>query len=106
RPGAIAHRLVRPRSANRARHNITVLRLIARSVAIAESDCAAAAASTMRLRNATCCGVPWAFNQLSIWSRSLTLRLSAGSAAGMIPAYGDPCHVVQLFVGHYTSRRG
>src|ERR1035438_5281467 len=60
RPGAISHRPSNPSAPKRFRHRITVLRFTESCSAIATSDFTAAADTTIRQRNATCCGVPCA----------------------------------------------
>src|ERR1035438_5742410 len=60
RPGAISHRPSNPSAPKRFRHRITVLRFTESCSAIATSDFPAAADTTIRQRNATCCGVPCA----------------------------------------------
>ena len=72
--GRDSHRLFKPLLSEPRRHKITVLRLVSNSRAIALSDWPLAAASTMRPRSATCCGVPCAASHRWICSRSLALN--------------------------------
>src|SRR5208282_3436478 len=58
RPGDTSHSPGKPFWAKRARHSLTVGRLLFSCCAMALSDCPSAAASTIRQRRATCWGVP------------------------------------------------
>lgn len=72
-----------PASTNRSRHRAIVLGLIADSWLIVRLDWPAAAARTIRQRNATCCGVPCAVTHAFSRLRSTSERLTAGHVPGM-----------------------
>src|SRR5208337_753572 len=98
RPGAISHRLSRPSSAKRCRHKITVLRLICNCAAMALSDWPAAAASTIRPRNGTCWGVPWAANHCSIFCRSPAAKHREAIIRGMPEPKLESVHLSSYFL--------
>ena len=67
-----------PSLQKRPRHSATVFTSIPHSAAIPKLVAPAAAARTIRQRNATCCGVPCAATQRNDCSRSASPRLTIG----------------------------